>query len=492
MDILMVEQAQIEPSYKRAAEKPAGSCSKQGFGRHMDSALGLGGRHEFDKAGPAGAAGTQLSDVASDSEVSDPSQAQPSQPGVIKEAALPAGPVGDEEFQESTGDDEAGPVPNPYALDAFLIPVFQQSPVKPMTLEVGVDPVSIAGLEGVPSAGNFSDATGVPQHLSTAAQSSVQAGMPLLESGLKAGDAIEDQGSGESGIDNLVGAFESTGDIGLQAGLEGSNKVPIAAEPSFQEISGLTIEKPADRTLSGPSSEIGAEGLSLDGLAEDVEMSHEEISVGGAIEENSGNGERDGFQSGNSGKEGNSDSSFSSGAQVPAQMEARTAPGFSVDQVESAQPQRTAESSTIGIEVIDRFADGVRLSVSNGMKEVRINMHPEELGGVTIRLRVDNGTVSAHVLIDSQSVKGIFDSDTGRLRDVFAQNGLVLDKFSVELSSGQGFTGSSSGGQPHRWAAETTLPPRFSYQEAAGLDSGRGVESLTGIGRPDGGIDLFA
>ncbi len=491
----MVEQAQIEPSYKRPAEKPAGSCSKQSFGRHMDSALGLGRRHAAEKAGSADVAGTQLSDVASDSEVSDPSQAPPSQTGVMKEASLPAGPVGDEEIRESTGDDEAYPVSNPYVLDVFLTPVFQQSPVKPMTLEAGVDPASIGGLEGLPSAGNLIDASGVPQYLSITAQSDVQAQMPVLEPGLKAGEAIEDQGSGESGIDNLAGASESRVDTGLQDVLEGSNKVPIAAEPSFQEISGLTTESLSDRTLSGLSSEIGAEGLSLDGLAEDAEMIHEEISVGGVIDKNSGSGVRDELQSGNSGKEGNSDSSFSSGAQVPSQTETRTAPGFSlnqVDQIEAVEPQRTTESSIVGTEVIDRFADGVRLSVSNGMKEVRINMHPEELGGVTIRLRVDNGTVSAHVLVDSQSVKGIFDSDTGRLRDVFTQNGLVLDRFSVELSSGQGFTGSSSGGQPHRWAAEATLPPRFAYQEAAGLDSGRVVESLTGIGRPDGGIDLFA
>ena len=500
MDIMMVEQAQMEPSYKRPVEKPAGSCSKQGFGRHMDSALGAGQRHEVDKAGPAGVAGMQSSDVAYESEAPDPSQAKPSQSSQMKEGALPIGeedllPVSVEEY---TGED--GLVLNPYAFDAFLTPAFQQPPVKPMTLEIGVAPASISSAEGVPSAVDLIEASGASLYLSLMAQNGVQTGIEGPEPDLKAVEAIDAQGSGESDIDDLVGAFEYTGNTGLEAGLEGSTNVPHAAEASFQEIPGQTIERQADRTLSGLSAEAGEKGLSLEGLAEDVEMPHEETSVGGATQGSGGSGESAGSQPGNSGNEGNSDPSFGTGAQTVAQMEAHNAAGFSFSkdqidqtgQIGASQSPRTAESSIVESDVIDRFGEGVRLSVSNGMKEVRIKMHPEELGGVMIRLRVDNGTVSAHVLVDSQFVKGIFDSDTGRLRDVFAQNGLVLDSFSVGLSSDQGHTGGSSGGQSHRWGEATSMPPRFAYQEAPGLDSGPGAQSLTGIGRPDNGIDLFA
>lgn len=501
MDIMMVEQAQMEPSCKRPDERPAGSCNKKGFGRHMDSALEDGGRLGVDKTGPAGVAGTQSSDVAYESEASDPSQAQPSKPNAVQEVALQAGPAGEEDLRPASVEeypDEAGSVSNPYALGVFLTPVLQQSPVKPIAIEIKVAPASIVGSEGRLNSGTLIEASGASQYLSLMAQNGGQTDIAGPESASKSGEAIDDQGSGEIDMDDLARAFESTENTGLQAGLEGSTKVPHAAETSSQEIPGLTIERQADRTLSGLSAEAGEEGFSLEGLAEDVEMPHEEVSVGGATQGSGGSGERDGFQPGNSGNEGNSDPSFGSGAQTAAQIEARTAAGFSLNQIDQTgqigapQSPRTAESSIVETEVIDRFADGVRLSVSNGMKEVRINMHPEELGGVTIRLRVDNGTVSAHVLVDSQSVKGIFDSDTGRLRDVFAQNGLVLDSFSVGLSSDQGHTGGSSGGQSHRWGEATSMPPRFAYQEAPSLDSGQGAQSLTGIGRPVSGIDLFA
>lgn len=495
MDIMMVEQAQMEPSYKRPAEKPSGSCNKQGFGRHMDSALGVGVRHEVDKAVPAGVEGAQSPVLASESEVSDPSQVQTSQPNLVKESALS---IGEDDLRPASVDEYPGEnsqVPDPYALGAFLTLVLQQSSVKPIAIEIGVDPASNVSSGGMPNSGTLTEASGASQYLSMMAQNGGQTDIAKPEPALMAGEAIEDQGSGEIDIDDLARAFESTGATGLQAGLEKPIEAPIVAEASFEEIPGLTRERQADRALSGLSAEAGEEGLSLEGLAEDVETPHEGSSVGGVTQGSGDSGERDGLQSGYSGKEGGSDSSFGSGAQVVAQMDARTAAGFSVDQIDqsgAAQPQQTAESSAVRTEVIDRFADGVRLSVSNGMKEVRINMHPEELGGVTIRLRVDNGTVSAHVIVDSQSVKGIFDSDTGRLRDVFAQNGLVLDRFSVELSSGQGHTGGSPGGQSHRWGTEPSMSPRLAYQETAGLDSGQGAQSLTGIGRSVSGIDLFA
>lgn len=216
-------------------------------------------------------------------------------------------------------------------------------------------------------------------------------------------------------------------------------------------------------------------------------MSHDPVQGNSGTD----NGNRGGFQSGSGGDGAGRESSSGSGAQGIATLEARPASGFSVDQIKMGQPGQSADRPVIEAEVFERFGEGVRFSASNGMKEVRIAMHPEELGGVTIRLRVDNNTVSAHILVESQAVKGIFDSDTGRLRDIFAQNGLDLDNFSVELSSGEGFSGGFSGGEPHRWSEHPSMPMRSGYKETAGIETGAVFEYRTASGRSSGGVDLF-
>lgn len=86
-------------------------------------------------------------------------------------------------------------------------------------------------------------------------------------------------------------------------------------------------------------------------------------------------------------------------------------------------------------EVYEKLNSGIKLSMVQGGKEVRMSLAPEHLGQLHIKLNVAEGVVKANIIVDSASVKSILDADAGKLKEIFGQNGLVLEKYSVVVSS---------------------------------------------------------
>ncbi len=94
-----------------------------------------------------------------------------------------------------------------------------------------------------------------------------------------------------------------------------------------------------------------------------------------------------------------------------------------------------AQARIRGSDIFDRISDAVRMSVTRGGREVRIVVEPPELGHLKIKLTLDNDTVNARIVVDSPHLRNFLEGDSQRLRMVFAQQGLILDRYSVELGT---------------------------------------------------------
>ncbi|MDP2689917.1 MAG: flagellar hook-length control protein FliK [Deltaproteobacteria bacterium] len=164
------------------------------------------------------------------------------------------------------------------------------------------------------------------------------------------------------------------------------------------------------------------------------------------------------------------------------------------ESVTETKPLSAAER----IEVYEKFSSGVRMSVANNGGEIRLSLRPDHLGNLNIRLNIDETLVKARILVESAAVKDVLDGDAGALKDIFAKNGLVLDRYSVEIAP-KSF-GFDSGG-PNEHAGF----PASGENAHAGL-SGKGrnasarigeQETLTVVNPENGdprrvsGIDLF-
>ncbi|MFQ5737352.1 MAG: flagellar hook-length control protein FliK, partial [Thermodesulfobacteriota bacterium] len=153
-------------------------------------------------------------------------------------------------------------------------------------------------------------------------------------------------------------------------------------------------------------------------------------------------------------------------------------------------------------EVFGKVSAGVRMSVARDGGEVRLNLRPEHLGRLDIRLKIDEKLVKARIQVESAAVKHVLDSDSGALKEIFAKSGLVLDRYSVEVApkafsaagNGYGGGGLSDFSNPAGFSGDGGN--RGAYGKGFGMGPDNGNET-TATGTDGGnyrrtGVDLFA
>ena len=75
-------------------------------------------------------------------------------------------------------------------------------------------------------------------------------------------------------------------------------------------------------------------------------------------------------------------------------------------------------------------------TLAQGTSEIRLQLHPENLGQLTMRLTVTGNQVSATVVAQSADVRSALVANQQDLARSLSQAGLTLSGFSVDVSGG--------------------------------------------------------
>jgi len=87
--------------------------------------------------------------------------------------------------------------------------------------------------------------------------------------------------------------------------------------------------------------------------------------------------------------------------------------------------------------ILDQVTGRIHLQKLDGRSQVKIDLHPEELGKVKLSMTVEDNKVQVHLQAQSQQVQEVLESHLARLRESFEQQGLKLDQVRVSVDSGQ-------------------------------------------------------
>ncbi|NUN69464.1 MAG: flagellar hook-length control protein FliK [Bacteroidetes bacterium] len=125
------------------------------------------------------------------------------------------------------------------------------------------------------------------------------------------------------------------------------------------------------------------------------------------------------------------------------------APAPAEPKIHSAQ---TAPAAPVNAPMFDRAAvqnmfeqlsKGVSIAVNEHHSEMRIVMHPESLGEVTLRVQVEEGKVSTTMDVQQTQVKQTIEANIPQLREALSAKGLTMDR--IEVTTAQnGMTGESA------------------------------------------------
>lgn len=86
--------------------------------------------------------------------------------------------------------------------------------------------------------------------------------------------------------------------------------------------------------------------------------------------------------------------------------------------------------------VMQQVTEKLNSVVRSGLNEVRVQLRPESLGEVTMRIRMEGDVVIAKIEVQNQQVKEIMDRNLSSLKDALAQHNITAGSFDVVVNNG--------------------------------------------------------
>jgi len=156
----------------------------------------------------------------------------------------------------------------------------------------------------------------------------------------------------------------------------------------------------------------------------------------GAVTAGSSSGESNGPSGGNAGHsfdQGSQQSPFGANAASPILTNST-----SVSQTQDATQTGSGSNVTVNAnDVIEQMVSSMSMrTLSQGTSEIRLQLQPENLGQVTMRLTVSGNQVSANVVAQSADVRSALVANHQELAKSLNEAGLTLSGFSVDVSGG--------------------------------------------------------
>ena len=84
-------------------------------------------------------------------------------------------------------------------------------------------------------------------------------------------------------------------------------------------------------------------------------------------------------------------------------------------------------------ELINQIIKKSELLVGDKQSELRMQLEPENLGKLTLKIAVEKGLVTAQFIAESQQVKEVLESSYNQLKDLLQQKGIGVQGFSVSV-----------------------------------------------------------
>lgn len=138
-------------------------------------------------------------------------------------------------------------------------------------------------------------------------------------------------------------------------------------------------------------------------------------------------------------------------------------------------------------ELFAQLVEHAKVVVNNGGGEMEVNLKPEHLGKLQLKVSIENEVVTAKFVAESQQVKEIIESNLAQLKQNLEENGMRVDTIMVSVGNHHGETGyqqaAANGGR--------TGYGREAVNEVAAKPAPE-TESQAPMARRDTVIDLIA
>lgn len=85
--------------------------------------------------------------------------------------------------------------------------------------------------------------------------------------------------------------------------------------------------------------------------------------------------------------------------------------------------------------IMHQITDYMRGNVTDGVSELEMQLHPESLGNLHVKLVAKEGMVTAQFLTENEAVKNVLESQMIQLKDTFKEQGVTVENIEVEVQT---------------------------------------------------------
>lgn len=97
-------------------------------------------------------------------------------------------------------------------------------------------------------------------------------------------------------------------------------------------------------------------------------------------------------------------------------------------------PSEAIKSETVR-SMMEQLSKGVAVAVNENRSEMKLILHPEALGEVTVRVQVEEGKVTAKLDVQQVQTKNTIEANIPQLREALTSRGLTMER--IEISTAQ-------------------------------------------------------
>ena len=132
------------------------------------------------------------------------------------------------------------------------------------------------------------------------------------------------------------------------------------------------------------------------------------------------------------------------------EVSAGTTVSLPTDSVSSEDAFLSKLSQALKNQMISRSG----LVAQNGRAEIRLELKPEYLGKLLLRLSLENGTLNAKFLVENHQVRSLIENSMSQLKQSLADQGIAWQEASVDVGdSGSGLFREDSDHGTRKWAS---------------------------------------
>ena len=127
--------------------------------------------------------------------------------------------------------------------------------------------------------------------------------------------------------------------------------------------------------------------------------------------------------------------------------------------MQAAKTERTPTAPKT--DIINQIVKKAEVAIGDKQSEMRMQLEPENLGKLTLKVAVERGVVTAKFVAESQQVKEIIETNFNQLKDALQEKGINVQSFSVSV--GQDSSNGGSEAYKQLWQDNIRTNSRSSY-----------------------------